>query len=181
MSIKLESKIEGVLFYKGEEVKIKELENLLKVSTNEVEQALIKLKENLNGRGIVLVRKDDSVILGITSELSSTIESIRKDEIDKDLSKASLETLSIILYKNGITRNEIDYIRGVNSSFILRSLLIRGLIEKVTDNRDARRLLYRPTVDILAYMGVNSINELPNYIDTVSKLEETLNQQEENE
>lgn len=144
----------------------------------EVEEALEKLEENLNNRGIVLVRKDDSVVLGVTSELSSLIESIRKEELDKELSKASLETLSIILYKNGIARSEIDYIRGVNSSFILRNLLIRGLIEKVVDRKDSRRALYRPTFDTLAHMGVKSIQELPNYEEISNKLKESLNQKE---
>jgi len=181
MSIELESKIEGLLFYKGEEVSIKELASLLNVSVEEIDQSLIKLEQNLIGRGIVLVRKNDSVVLGVNGELSSLIESIRKEEIDKELSKASLETLSIILYKNGISRSEIDYIRGVNSSFILRSLLVRGLVEKVTDSKDSRRILYRPTFNTLSYMNINSIDQLPNYVEVVNKLEETLNQKEENE
>jgi len=181
MSITLESKIEGLLFYKGDEVSIKELAKLLNTNKEEIEQALIKLEENLIGRGMTLVRKDDSVVLGVTTELSELIKSIRKEELDKELSKASLETLSIILYKNGIARSEIDYIRGVNSSFIIRNLLIRGLIEKTVDSKDSRRLLYRPTFDTLKYMGVSSIKELPNYQNVVAQLEETLTEQENND
>jgi segregation and condensation protein B len=181
MTIELESKIEGLLFYKGEEVQIKELASLLKVSEEEIQQALTKLEQNLAGRGIVLVKKNDSVVLGVSGELSSLIESIRKDEIDKELSRASLETLSIILYKNGIARSEIDYIRGVNSSFILRSLLVRGLVEKIVDSKDNRRILYRPTFDTLSYLGITSIEQLPNYQDVVNKLAETLGQKENNE
>ena len=126
----------------------------------------------------MLVRKDDRVVLGITGELSLLIESIRKEEISKELSKASLETLSIILYKNNIARSEIDYIRGVNSSFIIRNLLVRGLIEKVVDSKDTRRMLYRPTFDTLTYMGITSINQLPNYEQVVASLDNTLNQNE---
>lgn len=181
MSIELESKIEGLLYYRGEEVSIKELAKLLVVSSEEIEQGLDKLEKNLTGRGTVLVRKDKSVVLGITSELSSLIESIRKEEVEKELSKASLETLSIILYKNGIARSEIDYIRGVNSSFILRNLAIRGLVEKVFDKKDGRKILYRPTFETLSYMGITSIKELPNYNEVVNKLEENLNQKEQND
>ncbi len=181
MTIGLESKIEGLLFYKGEEVTIKELSTILKVTITEIDEALERLEENLLGRGIVLVKKDDSVVLGITKELSSLITSIRNEEIGKELSKASLETLSIILYKNNISRSEIDYIRGVNSNFILHSLLIRGLIEKVTKDKKSRRILYRPTFEALSYMGITTINQLPNYVEVVNKLEETLNQEEKND
>jgi segregation and condensation protein B len=181
MSIELESKIEGLLFYKGEDVSVKKLSELLSVSEDEIKEALIKLEKSLENRGLVLVKKDNSVVLGITSELSPLIESIRKDEITKELSKASLETLSIILYKNGVSRSEIDYIRGVNSSFILRNLIVRGLVEKVIDSTDSRRILYRPSFNTLSYMGVTSINELPNYQEIVNKLQESINQNNQNE
>lgn len=181
MSIELESKIEGLLFYKGEDVTIKKLAELLEVSEESCEDALNKLDHSLLGRGLVLVRKDDRVVLGITGELSSLIEKIRKEEIAKDLSKASLETLSIIFYKNGIGRSEIDYIRGVNSSFILRNLLVRGLIEKTIDSKDNRRILYRPTFEALSYMGITSIKELPNYEQVALSLTEVINQNENND
>jgi segregation and condensation protein B len=179
--MQLESKIEGILFYKGEDVSIKKLAELLNVTVEEIEEALKKLEQSLSGRGLVLVRKDDSVVLGITGELSSIIESIRKDEITKELTKSSLETLSIVLYKNGVSRSEVDYIRGVNSSFILRNLLVRGLIEKIIDPKDSRRFLYRPTFDTLSFMGVTSIDQLPNYNEVKAQLENVIKQEEKND
>jgi segregation and condensation protein B len=181
MAIELESKIEGLLFYKGEDVSIKKLTEIFNVTEDSINDALNKLERSLLGRGLVLVRKDDQVVLGVTGELSSLIESIRREEIAKELSKAALETLSIVLYKNGVSRSEIDYIRGVNSSFILRNLLVRGLVEKIVDVKDSRRMLYRPTFDTLSYMGISSINELPNYEQVVSSLSATLNQNENND
>jgi len=178
--MELESKIEGLLYYKGEDITIKKLAELLMSTEEEIEEALIKLDKSLENRGLVLVRKDNSVVLGIAQNLSSLIESIRKDEITKELSKASLETLSIVMYKNGVSRSEIDYIRGVNSSFILRNLLVRGLIEKVIDSTDSRRLLYRPSFNTLTYMGVKSVNELPNYENITKQLQESINQNKEN-
>ena len=74
-----------------------------------------------------------------------------------------METLSIILYKNGVSRSLIDYIRGVNSSFTLRALSIRGLIEKNIDPEDNRRYIYRPTFELLSFMGIKSVEELPDY------------------
>jgi len=176
--MELESKIEGLLFYKGEDVQVKKLAELLNIKEEEVEEGLKKLEESLKGRGLVLVRKEDRVVLGITSELSSTIENIRKDEITKELSKASLDTLSIILYKNEVSRSEIDYIRGVNSSFILRNLLVRGLIERIVDPKDSRRLLYHPTFDTLSFMGVTSVEQLPNYNEVRAQLQEVIKQDE---
>lgn len=181
MAIELESRIEGLLFYKGEDVSVKKLAELLSVSESEVEESLKKLEVSLVGRGLVLVRKEDRVVLGISGELSPLIESIRKEEITKELSKATLETLSIVLYKNGVSRSEIDYIRGVNSSFILRNLLVRGLIEKVVDSKDSRRILYRPTFDTLSYMNITSIAELPNYEQVVQSLTGVINQAESND
>ena len=179
--MQLESKIEGLLFYKGEDVQVKKLAELLKVTEAEIEESLKKLEVSLVGRGLVLVRKNDYVVLGITSELSPLIESIRKDEITKELTKSSLETLSIVLYKNGVSRSEVDYIRGVNSSFILRNLLVRGLIEKIMDSKDSRRVLYRPTFDTLSFMGITSIDQLPKYDVVRMQLQEVIKQEETND
>lgn len=161
----LEHKIEAVLFWKGEPMSRKNLSDILKVGQVEINEAIDKLKENLNGRGIVLIEKDNDITLGTTPELSDLIGELQKEELNKDLSKASLETLAIILYKNGVNRSEIDYIRGVNSSFILRALSIRGLIDKVSDPKDNRRYVYKPSFNLLSYMGVTSIEELPDYSD----------------
>ena len=86
-----------------------------------------------------------------------------KEELNRDLSKASLETLSIVLYKNGVSRSEIDYIRGVNSSFTLRALSVRGLVERILDPKDNRRYLYRPSFELFSFMGIKSVQELPEY------------------
>ena len=180
MSLNLESKIEGLLFYKGENISISKIGELVKVSENEVRESIDNLKTSLSSRGLVLMKKDDEVYLGINSEMTPFIESIRKEELNKELSKASLETLSIVLYKNGVTRSEIDYIRGVNSSFILRNLQVRGLVERGVDINDNRRTIYKPTFDLLSYMGVSKIEELPNYEKVVEELLEVLKEDKNN-
>ncbi|OGI67591.1 hypothetical protein A2823_03045 [Candidatus Nomurabacteria bacterium RIFCSPHIGHO2_01_FULL_41_91] len=172
--INLESKIEAILFFKGEPVSRKKLSEILSSSVKasdgqgrigqlEINEAIEKLKENLKDRGIVLLEKDDEITLGTAPELSKLIEDLQKEELNKELSKASLETLSIILYKNGVSRAEIDYIRGVNSSFTLRALSVRGLIEKTIDTKDNRRYIYKPSFDTLSFMGIKSAEELPDY------------------
>ena len=163
--MELEKQIEAILFWKGEPITKKKLSDILKVTEEEIHEALLKIKVNLIDRGIVLVEKEDHVTLGTAPEVSSLIEKLQKEELHKELSKASLETLSIVLYKNGVSRSEIDYIRGVNSSFILRALAIRGLVEKHVDSKDNRRFIYKPSLELLSFMGVKALEELPGYAD----------------
>lgn len=169
----LEQKIEAILFWKGEPLTRKKLSEILKLGQIEINEGVEKMKENLKDRGVVVIEKDDEITLGTNPEFSEIIENLQKEELNRELSKASLETLSIILYKNGITRAEIDYIRGVNSSFILRALSVRGLIEKVVDNKDSRRFIYKPSLELLSFMGVRSIEELPEFNDINKTIEES--------
>jgi len=159
----LDSQIEAILFWKGEPVKIKKLAESLSKTEEEIKAGLEILKEKVQGRGVELIFKDDEVMLGTASQYSALIEKLTKDELVRDLGKAGLETISIIAYKGPISRAEIDYIRGVQSNFILRNLQIRGLVEKITDEKDQRRFLYRPTFDLLAFLGVSKIEDLPEY------------------
>ncbi|MBL7045283.1 MAG: SMC-Scp complex subunit ScpB [Parcubacteria group bacterium] len=175
----LDSKIEALLFYKGETMKVKELVKLLGADKDSIENALSTLKEKLLGRGITFIRKEDEIQLTTTPEMSYIIEQIRKDELTKDLGKAGAETLAIVLYKGPITRAEIDYIRGVNSTFILRNLLIRGLVEKVSNPKDQRSFLYKYTTELLAFLGISSIEDLPEF-DTVQSELEKFTQEENN-
>lgn len=158
-----EKKIEAILFWKGESMSRKKLSEVFKVGQIEINEAIEKLKESFKERGVVVIEKEDDVMLGTAPECSELIENLQKEELNKELSKASLETLSIILYKNGVSRAEIDYIRGVNSSFTLRALSIRGLVEKTTDMKDSRKFIYKPSFELLSFMGVRSVEELPGY------------------
>lgn len=159
----LTQKIEGYLFYTGEPVAIKQLGKLFDVSEGEVADALKNLEGQLEGHGMMLVRNDAEVMLATHPELGEVITALKKQELSEPLSKSALETLTIILYKDGATKPEIDFIRGVNSGFMLRNLLIRGLIEKVTNTDDKRVAKYRGTFETLQYLGIGSISELPNF------------------
>jgi segregation and condensation protein B len=166
----LASQLEAVLFVSGEPVTLSRLESLLKVSPEELEGAITELTKALEGRGITMLRTQDSLTLGTSAEASELIAKLKKEELERELSKASLETLSIILYKNGATRSDIDYIRGVNSSFILRNLAVRGLVERAENPADKRTFLYKPTADLLAHLGLSSIEQLPGYVDYSARL-----------
>lgn len=173
--MELEQQIEGFLFYRGEPVKKEELEKVFAISKTRLDEVLLSLKSMLENHGISLIDNGTDVILATHSALSSLIEKIRREELEKELSKASLETLSIVLYKNGVTRSEIDYIRGVNSSFILRNLTQRGLVQREENPKDARTYIYMPTLQTLGHLGVTRKEELPNF-ENVKKLFDSLNE-----
>jgi len=168
--MKLEQQIEAILFWKGEPVKIKKLSEILSVTEEAVVIGLGLLDGSLVSRGLILVRREDEVTLGTAPEISPLIEKLTKEELIRDLGKAGLETLSIIIYKGPISRAEIDYIRGVQSNFIIRNLSIRGLIEKVTNPKDARSFLYKPTFELLQYLGVSKIEDMPEFENVKTEL-----------
>jgi len=168
--MRTEQQIEALLFYKGEPVSTKDLASLLKISEDEVLESARKLSENLSERGINLVVSEKMLELRTAPNESTLIESMRKEELSRDLGKAGSEVLSIILYKGPVTRSEIDYIRGVNSTFILRNLLIRGLVEKTPNPKDNRSYLYHTTTELLSLLGVKTIEDLPDYQNVQSEL-----------
>jgi segregation and condensation protein B len=168
----LESKLEALLFWKGEPLSQKKIENTLGCTQKDLETALNSLEASLLTRGLRLMRIEDEVELRTAPEVSSFIEKLTEEELMRDLGKAGLETLSIILYKGPIKRSEIDYIRGVNSSFIIRNLLIRGLIERVTEKEGAGRgYSYKPTIDLLAHLGIAKREDLPEYAKVKAEFE----------
>lgn len=161
----ISSRIEAILFWKAEPVSIKSLASLTGESVERVRTGLKELESALKekGRGLSLIQTDDDVMLGTARGLSPLIEKLAKEELSRDLGKAGLETLSIILYQGPISRPNIDYIRGVNSQFIIRNLLIRGLIERVENPNDARGFIYKPTLALLAHLGISKVEDLPDY------------------
>ncbi len=168
--MELSNAISAVLFYLAEPVSIKRLSVLLKRGEGEIRDTLSPLRDTLGTVGLCLLQNGDEVTLGTAPDASGLIQAITKEELSRDLSKAGLETLAIVLYQGPITRSEIDYIRGVNSTFILRNLLVRGLVEKVENPNDSRSFLYKPTFQLLEYMGVGKLDELPAYHDAIAEL-----------
>jgi len=159
----LAAKIEAIIFWKGEPVSLKRLAFWLSVTKEEVEAALDILEEKLAERGVALLRKDDEVALGTAPALAELMATLTKEELTGELSKASLETLTIILYRGPVSKQEIDYIRGVNAGYILRNLLIRGLVERLENPTARRAYLYKPTFELLSYMGIKRLEDLPDY------------------
>jgi segregation and condensation protein B len=159
----LDAQIESILFWKGEPMSLKKLAVMLDKSEEEISTGIVELEKKLEGRGLQLIKKENEIMMGTHADMSPVIEKLIKEELVRDLGKAGLETLSIILYRGPVTRRDIDYIRGVNSNFIVRNLLVRGLVEKIQNPDDQRAFFYKPTFQLLSYLGVGAIEELPEY------------------
>jgi segregation and condensation protein B len=159
----LEASIEAVLFAAGEPIEKKRLGTLLGEQPIAIQNALDELRASLENRGLTLVDTTDEVELRTAADAADVVTKLREGELSKDLGRAGLEALAVVLYRGGATRSEIDWIRGVNSAGIVRSLMLRGLIERNDDPSDRRRFRYTATTDALAHLGVGSIKELPRY------------------
>ena len=165
MMMDLAAQIEAILFYKGEPVSRKRLSEMLALSDDETAAAISLLTEKLRSeeRGVRVMENAGSVMLASAPETSALIEGIMKEELARDLGKAAVETLSVVVYLGPISRSRIDWIRGVNSTFILRNLMVRGLIERISNPNDERSFLYRPTFELLAHSGITRTDEIPDY------------------
>ncbi|MEX0930708.1 MAG: SMC-Scp complex subunit ScpB, partial [Candidatus Paceibacterota bacterium] len=102
-------------------------------------------------------------------ELDPIIESLQKEEMKRDIGKAGAETLAIVLYRGPLTRAEIDRIRGVNSSFILRNLMARGLVERAAG---AKSNQYSITPELFSHLGITKRNELSGFAETMDALDQ---------
>lgn len=151
----------ALLFASGEPLSKKELSKLLGVKETEIAIALKALATSLQGSGLALIETEADVELRTAPEAAPLVKKLRESELSRDLGKASLETLAVIAYQAGTTRGEIDWVRGVNSSTSLRTLLMRGLIEGKEDERDKRRTRYSLTTEALAHLGIRRCDDLP--------------------
>lgn len=162
---KIAGALEALLFIYGEPLEIKKLAAVLKTEKEVAEKTLEEMAAGYSAEnsGLRLIFSGESVQLATKPKFSSLLESFVKEDFKEDLSPASLETLSLIAYFCPVSRPQIDYFRGVNSSFILRNLMIRGLIERYEDQQRKSVYLYRPSFDLLKYLGVSRVEELPEY------------------
>jgi len=164
--------LEALLFISGEPSSLREAAKLLGIDKKTLDEAIVELEKRLEGRGLCVLRHQDSVSLATAPDVAEVASRIAKERLEGDLSRSQLETLTIILWKGKVSRASIDYIRGVNSAFTLRSLLIRGLIERVHDAHDARVFLYSPTLDLYKYLGISSSHKLPEFETMQEKMKE---------
>lgn len=161
--------IEAVLFFKAVPQKKVSLQKLFAVGAGEEwDTAIEQLKTRLAFGAIRLVETQTEMSLSTAPELSEFVETLRKTELKGDIGKAGAETLAIILYREPISRAEIDRIRGVNSSFILRNLLVKGLVERESTGNSYQ---FRITSNLLEHLGTTSKSELPRFSEFMNALD----------
>lgn len=163
----LSKKIQAILFYRNTSTSLALLCKITGENQSDIIEAISEIKSQMLSSGIVLLESGEDYSLGTSPDTSEVIETIAKEENTGELTKASVETLSIILYRGPITRKEIDYIRGVNSSYIIRALEIRGLILK-TETVGEKSWSFIPSLEVLAFMGVTKREEIPDYATVIS-------------
>jgi segregation and condensation protein B len=155
--------LEAVLFAAGEPLEKKEAAKLLGIKADQLGRVVEALSAALEGRGLALVESANELELRTSAEAAEFVKKLREAELSRDLGKAGLETLAVIAYRGEATRSEVDWVRGVNSSASVRTLLLRGLIEGREDEADRRRVRYALTTDALAHLGVRRSEELPRH------------------
>jgi len=179
--------VESILFVHGEPMALHRLAAVAQAGEREVRTALSSLAKNLEGRGLVLLEKDGAWQLGTHPAAAAYVETVARDQFGEELSRAALETLAVIAYKGPLSRPDIEYVRGVNSSFTLRALAMRGLVERTDNPKDGsapleagrpeaavavpaagrpltgQRFLYRVSMDFLKHLGLSRMDDLPRY------------------
>jgi len=158
----IERLVEALLFVAEEPAALEDLARALQVHVGEVEEAVGRLAEALSSRGLRVARSDGRLQMVAAPEASAAIERFLGMDLSVKLSAAALETLSIVAYRQPVTRATVDAIRGVNSDAVLRSLSAKGLIAPVGRlEQVGRPVLWGTTFEFLHYFGVCSLGELP--------------------
>lgn len=191
----INSKIESLLFISAKPMSAKQLADLLKkdISKNsaqaikEVTKAGDELVEEYknNKKGVQIIKSGTKYQMVSSPENAKLIQEFIQDETTGELSRPSLETLTIIAYRSPISKLDLDRIRGVNCSLILRNLLLRGLVEANVDKKK-NETYYSVSFDFIRFLGINDISELPDYerlskddtIDRVLEIEKTVAEDE---
>lgn len=160
----LSTKLESILFVASKPLSLKKMAKVLAAAELEVKEALAELsdKYNRSNSGIVILQNRNEWQMASNPENREAAENFLKAEVSGELTRPQLETLTVISYCGPITKPELEQIRGVNCSLILRNLMLRGLV-KAIDQESVLLPKYEVTMDYLRHLGLSSITELPDY------------------
>lgn len=161
----IKSIIESLLFAWGEPLNINEISKILDMKTSEVSQLLNEMTESFKEdteRGLIIQKFGNSYQLTTKKENFDFIQDLLQTTVSKSLSTAAMETLSIIAYEQPVTKVDIELIRGVKCSNVIKGLLDKNLIKEVGKiDKPGRPTLYATTDEFLKHFGLKSIEELP--------------------
>ena len=160
----IKSALESLLFISAKPMPANQLAELLKLEADEVVKAGDELVEyyKTNQAGIQIIKNGNKYQMVSSPENANVVQEFIKDETTGELSRPSLETLTIIAYRGPISKSDLDRIRGVNCSLILRNLMLRGLVESKPDKKTGENF-YAVSFDFIRFLGINDIKELPEF------------------
>ena len=157
----IKHQIESLLFVSNKPVAASYFAKILNVDVEHIKEAAKLLQTEKKSTGVVLLEAKDEYQLATHPDNSNIVKNFLNADLRERLTDATVEVLTIIAYRGPITRAEIEAIRGVNSQYSLRQLLMRGLIDK--NSGDGRGLTYQVTTDFLQQLGLQSVTDLPQY------------------
>jgi len=162
--MELKRLIESLLFISGRSLSVNKMAEILQQDRKEVTAAADNLMQEYDSaeRGIRIQKAGQSYQMASHAQAAGVIKEFVKSEQSGELTKPSLETLTIIAYRGPITKAELEQIRGVNCSLIIRNLLIKGLVE-ATESREKMTTVYNITLDFLKFLGLDTVTELPDF------------------
>ncbi len=167
----LQKKIESLLFVSNKPLSVKALAKFLEAKEADVITAADELIQARAENGVIVLKADEGYQLATASELSELVKNFLNADLREKLTEATVEVLAIIAYRQPISKAEIEAIRGVNSQYSIRALLMRGLVEKIPNPNDARSNVYRVTTEFLQHMGITSVNALPLFEELVKQIQ----------
>ena len=173
----LENVIESILFVAGEPVQVSDLIVKFELKQKQIDKAVEKLQEKYNGKsGIKLLSFNGKLQLASNADYVDYVTTILNPIRQRNLTKATLETIAIIAYKQPVTRLEIEEIRGVNCDYAINILLEHKLIE-IVGRKDAvgKPALFGTTDEFLKRFNISGINDLPDYntlLENIQKIRE---------
>jgi segregation and condensation protein B len=162
-NIPLDSIVEALLFVAPAPVSILQLASGTEHTQAEIEKAIKSLRDRYDKHGGLSIQEHKGRYqLTTSSALGAMIEKFLGLQATTRLSRAGIETLAIIAYKQPITRPQLDDIRGVNSDGVMKSLLSKGLIEEMgRAEGPGRPIIYGTTTEFLQYFGLSAIADMP--------------------
>lgn len=161
----MESILEGLLYVQGDiGLSLKEIEDILEIDEEKAKEIVLNLKNYYidNNRGLRINYLGNTIKLTTNIEHKDYYKKLLEEPTSNNLSQSALETLAIIAYNEPITRSSVDSLRGVDSSYVMRRLLARGLIKECgKSDLPGKPILYKTTDEFLDYFGLSSKEDLP--------------------
>ena len=176
-NVEVERSIEAILMVVDEPVTEIVLAQILETSVDDIELALLRLTSSYGDRGFSLKKINGGWRFYSNPEYVSVVEKFVLDGQQSRLTQAALETLSVVAYRQPVSRARVSAIRGVNVEAVMKTLITRGLVEDSGVEHETGAILYSTTSYFLERLGLNSLGDLPAlapYLPSLDALDEIL-------